>query len=207
MLIAESVPLLREGLLALLAKEPGIEVVAEIARRELVLPAVCRLRPDVAVIDGDIAAHDGFAVIRELHARVPACGLVIMSSSRDPCELREAMAACPDGLVIRDSDPDMIIEAIRQVAAGKKALDPDLVFSALNSAALKSAASPLTAREIDVLRLAAQGAPDTEIADRLYLSVGTVRNYMSRVIGKVGARNRVDAVRIAGAAGWLWPGS
>jgi two-component system response regulator DesR len=117
------------------------------------------------------------------------------------------MAACPDGLVIRDSDPDMIIEAIRQVAAGKKALDPDLVFSALNSAALKSAASPLTAREIDVLRLAAQGAPDTEIADRLYLSVGTVRNYMSRVIGKVGARNRVDAVRIAGAAGWLWPGS
>jgi two-component system, NarL family, response regulator DesR len=201
-LIAESIALVREGLLVLLDKEPDIEVVAEIDRRELVVPAVCRLQPDVAVIDGDITEYDGFVTIRELHARVPACGLVIMSGSRCPRELREALAACPDGLVVRDSDPDMITEAIRRVAAGKKALDPDLVFLAFNSAA-----SPLTAREIDVLRLAAQGAPDTEIADRLYLSVGTVCNYMSRVIGKIGARNRVDAVRIAEHAGWLWPGA
>jgi two-component system response regulator DesR len=201
-LIAESVALVRAGLLALLVKEPDIKVVAEIDQRALVVPAVCRLQPDVAVVDGDIAAYDGFSTIRELRARVPACGSVIMSSSRSPCGLRELIAACPDGLVVKDSDPDMITEAIRRVAAGKKALDPEPVFSTLNSAA-----SPLTAREIDVLRLAAQGAPDTEIADELYLSVGTVRNYMSRVIGKVGARNRVDAIRIAGRAGWLWPGA
>jgi two-component system response regulator DesR len=99
---------------------------------------------------------------------------------------------------VKDSAPDKITEAIRHVAAGRKAIDPDLAFTALNTAA-----SPLTGREIDVLRLAAKGAPAMEIADELYLSVGTVRNYISRVIGKTGARNRVDAIRIADRAGWL----
>jgi two-component system response regulator DesR len=197
-LIAESAALMRAGLLALLAKEPDITVVAELDRAELVVPAACRLEPDVAVVDGTMVAHDGFAAIRELHAAVPACGSVIMSSSHSPCELREAVAACADGFVVKDSDPDKIAEAIRRVAAGKKALDPDLVFSILNSPA-----SPLTRREVDVLRLAAQGEPAMEIAGKLYLSVGTVRNYMSRVIGKTGARNRVDAIRIAEGAGWL----
>jgi two-component system response regulator DesR len=156
------------------------------------------LVPDVAVVDCTMAAHDGFATIRELHAAVPACGSVIMSSSHSPCELREAVAACADGFVVKDADPEKITDAIRRVAAGQKALDPDLAFSTLNSPA-----SPLTQREADVLRLAAQGEPAMEIAGRLYLSVGTVRNYMSRVIGKTGARNRIDAIRIAEGAGWL----
>jgi two-component system, NarL family, response regulator DesR len=197
-LIAESATLVRSGLLALLAKEPDIEVVAELDRPELVVSAACKLEPDVAVVDGDMAARDGFAAIRELHAAVPACGAVVMSSSHSPCELREAVAACADGFVAKDSEPDKITEAIRRVAAGKKAVDPDLVLSTLNSAA-----SPLTRRELDVLRLAAQGEPATEIAGKLFLSVGTVRNYMSRIIGKTGARNRVDAIRIAGDAGWI----
>lgn len=197
-LIAESVALMRAGLLAVLAREPDIDVVAEIDRRELVVPAVCRLQPDVAAVDGAMAAHDGFATIRELHARVPVCGSVILASSPSPCELREAVAASADGFVVKDSAPDKITEAVRRVAAGKKVLDPDLAFSAVYSAA-----SPLTAREIDVLRLAAQGAPAMEIAGQLYLSVGTVHNYMSKVIGKTGARNRVDAIRIADSAGWL----
>jgi two-component system response regulator DesR len=197
-LIAESVALIRVGLLALLATEPDINVVAELDRLELVVPTACRLEPDVAVVDGDMAAHDGFATIRALHAAVPSCGSVVMVSSPNPCELREAIAARADGFVMKDCAPDKITEAIRRVAAGKKALDPDVAFSTLNSAA-----SPLTAREIDVLRLAAQGEPAMEIAGKLYLSVGTVRNYMSRVIGKTGARNRVDAIRIADRAGWL----
>jgi two-component system response regulator DesR len=190
-LIAESGALIRAGLLALLAREPDIKVVAELDRP-------CRLQPDVAVVDGAIAAHDGFAAIRELHAAVPACGSVIMSSSHIRCELREAIAAHADGFVAKDSDPDKITDAIRLVAAGKKALDPDIAFSTL-----ASLTSPLTPREVDVLRLAAQGEPAMEIADKLYLSVGTVRNYMSRVIGKTGARNRVDAIRIAEGSGWL----
>jgi two-component system response regulator DesR len=197
-LVAESVALMRAGLVALLTREPDIEIVAELDRPELIVPAVCKLQPDVALVDGDMVADDGFATIRELHARVPDCGSLVMSSSHSPCELRKAVAACADGFVVKDSAPDKVTEAIRRVAAGKKALDPDLAFSTLNTAA-----SPLTAREIDVLRIAAQGEPAMEIAGKLYLSVGTVRNYMSRVIGKIGARNRVDAIRIADRAGWL----
>jgi two-component system response regulator DesR len=197
-LIAESVALTRAGLLVLLSRETDIKVVAELDRPGPVIPAACRLQPDVAVIDGAMVAHDGFATIRELHAAVPGCASIIMSASHSPGELREAVAARADGFVVMDSDPDKVTDAIRRVAAGKKALDPDLAFSTLTSRA-----SPLTPREVDVLRLAAQGEPAVEIAGRLYLSVGTVHNYMSRVIGKIGARNRVDAIRIAEDAGWL----
>ena len=118
-LVAESVALIRIGLLALLAKEPDIKIVAELDRRELVVPAARRLRPDVAVVDGDMAAHDGFATIRELHIRVPACSSVIMASSPSGCELREAVAACADGFVVKDAAPDKITEAIRRVAEGR----------------------------------------------------------------------------------------
>ena len=197
-LIADTVALIRVGLIALLAKEPDIEVVAELDRLEPVAQAASAAQPDVALVDGAMAAHDGFATVRALHAAVPTCGLVIMASSRNPGELREAVAACADGFVMKDSAPDKITEAIRRVAEGKKAVDPDLAFSALNNVA-----NPLTAREVAILRLAAQGAPAMEIADQLYLSVGTVRNYLSRVIGKTSARNRVDAIRIADRAGWL----
>ena len=198
-LVAESVALMRVGLRALLAQEPDIEVVAELDRPEDVVPAACQLEPDVALVDAALAAHDGFAPIRALHASVPGCGLVIMAASgHNPGEVREAIAARAEGFVTKDSDPDKITEAIRRVAAGKKALDPDLAFSTLNSLA-----SPLTPRELDVLRLTAQGEPAMEIADLLYLSVGTVRNYMSRIIGKTGARNRVEAIRIAEGEGWL----
>lgn len=194
-LVADSVDLMRAGLLALLSREPDISVVAELDRPELVVPAARLVRPDVAVVDGAMAVQDGFAAIRQLHEAVPACGSVIMSSSDGPCDLRVAAAARADGFVMKDSDPAKITDAIREVAAGNKVIDPDLALSTLTS--------PLTAREVDVLRLAAQGEPATEIAGRLYLAVGTVHNLMSRVIGKTGARNRVDAIRIAESAGWL----
>ena len=197
-LVAESVALMRAGLLALLEGEPDIKVVAELDRPELVVPTACELQPDIAVVDGAMVAHNGFATIRELHAAVPACASIIMSAGHSPGELREAIAASAEGFVVKDSDPDTITEAIRRVAAGKKALDPDLAFSTLTRRA-----SPLTPREVDVLRLAAQGEPAAEIAETLYLSVGTVHNYVSRVMGKIGARNRVDAIRIAEDAGWL----
>jgi two-component system, NarL family, response regulator DesR len=197
-LIAEGIALTRVGLLALLGKEPDITVVAELDRPELVVPAARRLRPDVALVDGAMGTRDGFATIRELHAAVPACAVIVMASSHNPGEMREAIAASADGVVGKDSAPDKITEAIHRVAAGKKAFDPDLAFSTINSPA-----NPLTRREVDVLHLAAQGEPAMEIAERLHLSVGTVHNYISRVIGKTGARNRIDAIRIAESAGWL----
>jgi two-component system, NarL family, response regulator DesR len=196
-LVAERVTLVRAGLLALLARQLDIEVVAELDGAECVVPAAGESQPDVAVIDEDIAG-DEFAAIRALRAAVPDCGSIIMADGHSPRKLREAVAASADGFVVKDSAPDKITEAIRRVAAGGKALDPDLAFIALNTVT-----SPLTAREIDVLRLAAKGARAVEIADELYLSVGTVRNYISRVIGKTGARSRVDAIRIAEGMGWL----
>jgi two-component system, NarL family, response regulator DesR len=196
-LIAENAVLMRTGLLAILSREPDIEVVAELDRPELIVPAASRLRPDVAVVDGAMAAPREFATIRQLHAAVPACGSVLMSCADSPFDLREAMEAHAAGLVRKDSDPDKFTDAVRRVAAGEKVLDRDLAST------LTSPASPLTPREVDVLRLAARGEPAMEIAGRLYLSVGTVHNYMSRAIGKTGGRNRVDAIRIAAGAGWL----
>lgn len=193
-LIAESADLMRAGLFVILDREPDIEVVAELDGPESVVPVACRLLPDVAVVDGDMAARNGFATIRELQAALPACGSVIMSSGHNPCELREAIAARADAFVVKDSEPDTITDAVRRVAAGEKALGPDPAVRRT---------SPLTPREVDVLRLAAQGEPTVEIAGRLFLSVGTVHNYISRAIGKTSARNRVDAVRIAESAGWL----
>jgi two-component system response regulator DesR len=197
MLIVEKVTLIRAGLLAVLAKHADIEVVAELDQPDFVIPTARAANPDVAVIDEDIAGPE-FATLRALRAAVPDCALIVLGRGHSPGKLREAIAASADGFVVAESAPDKITEAIRRVASGKKALDQDLAFSALNTVP-----SPLTAREIAVLRLAAEGAPAMEIADKLYLSVGTVRNYISRVIGKTGARGRVDAIRIAEDAGWL----
>lgn len=196
-MVAESVALIRAGLLILLDGQLDIEVVAEVDRAGLVVPAANASQPDVAIIAEEVAGG-GFAAIRALREAVPGCRCLVLADRPNPCRLREAVREGADGFVGRESAPEMIIEAIRAVAAGRKALDPDLAFFALNTAA-----SPLTPREIDVLRLAAEGAPTMEIATALYLSVGTVRNYMSRAVGKTGARTKVDAIRIAEGAGWL----
>lgn len=196
-LVAESVALVRAGLLTLLAEQPDIEVIAELDRAELVIPAALTSQPAVAIIDEKVAGT-AFATIRALRDAVPGCRCVIMAGSCSPGKLREAIRAGADGFVATETAPERIADAIHRVAAGGKAVDADLAFSALNALA-----SPLTGREIDVLRLAAEGAPAMEIAGELYLSVGTVRNYISRAIGKTGARTRVDAIRIAEGAGWL----
>ena len=196
-LVAESVALFRAGLLALLAEQPTIKVVEELDQADLIIPAALASQPRVAMIDEKIAGAT-FATIRALRDAVPNCRSVIMASNCNPGRVREAIAAGADGFVAKEAHPDRIIEAVIRVADGQKALDPDLAFLALNIPV-----SPLTPREIDVLRLAARGAPVMEIASELYLSVGTVRNYISRAIGKTGARTRVDAIRIAEGAGWL----
>ncbi len=197
-LIADRMALIRVGLVACISREPDIEVVAELDRREPVLPTVAALRPDVAVIDDGIAADDRFAVVRDLHDAAPFCRTLIMAAQPCPCDLRRAIAAHATGFLCKDADPDSISRAIRQVAQGMRALDPDLAF-----AALETPVNPMTPRETAVLRLAAAGVPTTEIARQLCLTTGTVRNYISAIIIKAGARNRVDVIRIADRCGWL----
>jgi two-component system, NarL family, response regulator DesR len=197
-LIAERVALTRAGLVACLSREPDIEVAAELDRGEQLLPAATALRPDVALISDDIACGSGFAVIDDLHAAAPSCRTLIMAAKPSPCDLRKAVAAHATGFVCKDSSLQEISDAIRQVASGRRALDPDLAYATLDTPA-----NPMTPRERDVLRLAAEGAPTADIAGQLCLTNGTVRNYISSVIAKIGARNRVDAIRIAGHSGWL----
>jgi two-component system, NarL family, response regulator DesR len=196
--IAGRVALIRAGLVACLAAERDIEVVAELDRREPVLTTISSLRPDVAIIDDDIAGADGFAVIQALHTATPSCRTLIMASRPNPGDLRKAVAAHATGFVLKDASPENISEAIRQVAKGRKALDPDLAFATLDTPV-----NPMTRRERDVLRLAAGGASTAEIAGQLCLTAGTIRNHISSVITKIGARNRVDAIRIADWSGWL----
>jgi len=190
--------LIRAGLAACISLERDIEVVAELDRREPVLPTVAVLRPDVAIIDAGIAAADGFAVIHDVHDAAPCCRTLIMATRPCPRDLRRAIAAHAAGFMRKDADPDSISRAIRQVAQGMKAIDPDLAFAALDAPV-----NPLTSRETDVLRLAAAGAPTVEIARQLCLTTGTVRNHISAIITKTGARNRVDVIRIADRCGWL----
>ncbi len=196
--IAEHIALIRVGLVACVSKAGDIEVVAELDSREPVVPTVCSLRPDVAVIDDDIACHDGFAVIQALHTITPSCHTLIMASRPNLGDLRKAAAAHATGFVLKDTSPENISEAIRRVAKGMRALDPELAFATLDVPA-----NPMTPRERDVLRLAAGGAATAEIAGQLCLTAGTVRNHISSIITKIGARNRVDAIRIAVRSGWL----
>ena len=197
-LIAEQNCLIRAGLVTFLSCADDIQIVAELQRGDQVVSASRALQPDVAVLAAALPGADGFAAARALHAELPTCHSLIMSEQRDPADVRRAVAAHATGFVIRDAAPEFITEAVRRAAEGRKVIDPDLAFATLNAEE-----SPLTSRELDALRLAAEGATTVEIATKLCLSAGTVRNYLSRAIAKTGARNRVDAIRIVAAAGWF----
>ncbi|GAA1509152.1 response regulator transcription factor [Sphaerisporangium rubeum] len=197
-LVAEHLPLVRRGLVASLDAEKDLAVIADVACGEYVVPAALELDPDVAVMDVDLPDLDGLTVATRLHDKAPRCRVLLLSAQPNPGQVRRAFAAHALGFLSIDVAPEQLSDGIRKVASGRKAVDSDLAI-----AALTSADNPLTPREMDVLRLAAQGSASKEIAAKLYLSVGTVRNHLSRVMYKTGARNRLDAVRIASEAGWL----
>lgn len=197
-LIAEHTALVRAGLVAFLNAEDDIEVIAELHRGDDVVRVSRALLPDVAVVDAELPGLDGFNAAAALRVALPSCHCLIISAQRRPSDLRLAAAAHASGFVVRDAAQDFITYAIRRVSKGFKVIDPELAFAAINAER-----NPLTERELDALRFAAQGASTAEIARRLSLSVGTVRNYLSRAITKTGARNRVDLIRISDSSGWL----
>jgi two-component system, NarL family, response regulator DesR len=197
-LIAEDMHMLRKALVALLEFEPDIEVVAEFSSGAEILPRAKEFRPDVAVLDIDLPGMDGLTAAAELHTAVPECRTMMLTSLGRPGNLRRALAAHVSGFLLKDSTPDKLCDAIRAVAKGERVIDPQLVLAALDDKP-----QPLTPRELEVLLLASQGEGSAQIAARLYLSVGTVRNYLTSVVTKLNARNRVDAIRIAREAGWL----
>jgi two-component system, NarL family, response regulator DesR len=197
-LIVEELSLLRGGLVALLEVHNDFAVVGAVDEAGKLVPAACEVRPDIALIGVEGAQADAFALVRRLRAELPGCAVVLMADRSKPGDLRRAAAAGAAGFVLKGTSPDTLAGALRRVAAGERVIDADLAF-----AELTAADSPLTPRELEVLRLAGEGASAAQIADTLVLTIGTVRNHLSRINRKVGARNRVHAIRIAEAAGWL----
>jgi two-component system, NarL family, response regulator DesR len=197
-LVAEDMRILRDMLVATLNLEEDFKVVAEVADGTGVVPAALAERPDLAVLDIDMPGLDGLAAAAELHERLPECRAVILTVLGHPGQLRQALAAHVSGFLVKDVPSDQLIGVLRRVAAGERVVDPKLAL-----ATLEMAESPLSAREAEVLRRFAAGAEPAEIAAELFLSYGTVRNYLASAVTKLGGRNRMDAVRIATEAGWL----
>lgn len=197
-LLAEDQAMVRGALAALLTLEGDIEIVAEVSRGDEALAAARRAMPDVALLDIEMPGLDGLAAAAQLRAELPACKVVILTTFGRPGFLRRAMEGGAVGFLVKDAPAAELAKAIRRVAGGERVIDP-----ALATAALSDGPNPLTDREREILADSAQGASMAEIAELRFLSEGTVRNYLHAAIQKLGARNRVDAARIATDKGWL----
>ncbi|HKT39972.1 MAG TPA: response regulator transcription factor [Ktedonobacterales bacterium] len=197
-LLAEDQAMVRGALVALLSLEADMEIVAEVARGDEVVAAALAAKPDVALLDIEMPGCDGLTAAAQLHAQLPACRILILTTFGRPGYLRRAMESGVVGFLLKDAPAAQLSSAIRRAMAGERVVDPTLAVSALSDGV-----SPLTERERDVLAAAAHGASVAEIAASLCLSEGTVRNYLSEAIQKLGARNRVEAARIAEQQGWL----
>jgi two-component system response regulator DesR len=196
--VADDQALIRGAFASLINLEPDMTVVAQVGRGDEVLPAALAHRPGVALLDVQMPGMDGLAAAAVLAEQVPACRVVILTTFGRPGYLRRAMEAHAAGFMVKDAPPETLLDAIRRVHQGLRVVDPDL---AAESLALGE--SPLTGRERDVLLATADGGTVSQIAGRLFLSEGTVRNHLSSVIGKTGAATRADALRIATERGWI----
>jgi two-component system, NarL family, response regulator DesR len=188
LLLADDQALVRGALAALLSLESDLEVVAEVERGDLVVPTACDVRPDVAVLDIEMPGLDGIAATAALREALPSCRVLVVTTFGRPGYLRRAMEAGASGFVVKDIPADQLADAIRRVQAGLRVVDP-----ALAAETLAAGESPLTPRERDVLVAACGGATVADVAKVLFLSDGTVRNYLSSAIGKTGARTRAEA--------------
>ena len=197
-LLAEDQALVSGALAALLSLEHDFEVVAQVARGDEVLAATRQTRPDVAVLDIEMPGQDGLAAAAELTAQAPDVRVLIVTTFGRSGYLRRALAAGARGFLLKDAPATELATAIRRVHAGEQVIEPRLAV-----AALAEGESPLTSREQDVLRSARSHATVADIAATLFLSPGTVRNYLSSAMQKLGASTRTEAVSIAHERGWL----
>jgi two-component system, NarL family, response regulator DesR len=197
-LIAEDQSMVRGALANLLALEDDIEVVAEVGRGDEVVGAARTHHADVALLDIEMPGQDGIRAAADLARELPTTRALMLTTFGRPGYLRRALESGAGGFLLKDAPAEQLADAIREVHAGRRVIDPGLA-----AAAIADGVSPLTERERDVLAAAAQHTTAAEIAAHLYLAEGTVRNYLSAAIRKLGARNRADALRIAQEKGWL----
>jgi two-component system response regulator DesR len=197
-LLAEDQHLIRGALLALIGLEPDMHVVADVDNGDDIVPTAIKLRPDVAVLDIELPGADGLTAAATLHDVLPETKVLILTGLGHPGHLSRALEAQVGGFMRKNAPSDELADALRRVAKGQRFLDPALVETAL-----EAGANPLTEREVEVLRTAAEGGTTADIGRALYLAPATVRNYLSNAITKLDARNRIDAIRIARQSGWI----
>jgi two-component system, NarL family, response regulator DesR len=197
-LLAEDQAMVRGALSALLRLEEDIEVVAQVARGDEVVPTALSTRPDVAMLDIEMPGGGGLRAAQELREALPSCRVVILTTFGRSGYLRRAMESGAVGFLLKDAPADDLAVAIRRVMKGERFVDPELALTALSEGN-----NPLTNREREVLVASLDGASLEDIAARLFLSEGTVRNHLSAAMQKLGAHNRMEAARLAERKGWL----
>ena len=197
-LLAEDQAMVRGALSALLSREQDIEVVAEVARGDEVVKAALASKPDVALLDIEMPGGDGLTAAQAMRKALPVCRVMILTTFGRSGYLRRAMESGAVGFLLKDAPASELARAIRCIMQGERVVDPDLAL-----AALSEVNNPLTSREREVLTASLFGASMAEIAVRLSLSEGTVRNHLSAAMQKLGAQNRMEAARLAEQKGWL----
>jgi two-component system, NarL family, response regulator DesR len=197
-LLAEDQAMVRGAIAALLALEEDIEIVAEASRGDEVVALALQSEPDVALLDVEMPGGDGLDAAAALREKLPSCRVIILTTFGRTGYLKRAMENGAAGFLLKDSPSSELAKAIHRVMRGERVVDPDLA-----ALALSAGDNPLTEREREVLAASEGGATIEDVAARLYLSEGTVRNYLSSAIKKLGTRNRVEAARLAQRRGWL----
>lgn len=198
LLLADDQALIRGALSALLSLEPDLEVVGEVGRGDEVVDACRTAQPDVVLMDVEMPGMDGLEASAELRRVMPQVKVLIVTTFGRPGFLRRAMQSGAAGFVVKDTPATQLADAVRRVHQGLRVVDPSLAAESL-----AYGDSPLTPRETEVLRAARDGATVAEIAGRVFLSQGTVRNHLSSAMGKTDTGTRAEAVHVAERNGWL----
>lgn len=197
-LLADDQALVRGALSALLRLEVDLDVVAEVGSGDEVLEAARSSSAQVCLLDIEMPGMDGIDAAAQLAAELPEVRSLIVTTFGRPGYLRRALEVGASGFVVKDTPAEELAEAIRSVHAGRRVVDP-----ALATESLAGGPNPLTDREREVLRQCLDGRSVAVVAERVHLSAGTVRNYLSSAIGKTGTTNRVEAAQVAERNGWL----
>ncbi|MBM7713831.1 two-component system response regulator DesR [Bacillus thermophilus] len=196
--IAEDQQMLRGALTSLLRFEPDIEVVAEVSDGKKAWEVIRSYQPDVCVLDIEMPGISGLEVAEKIRDEQLPCKVMIVTTFARPGYLQKAMDAQVEGYLLKDEPIDFLIESIRKVMEGQRMISTDLA-----AALFIREENPLSKREVEVLRLANEGMTTNTICKTLFLTKGTVRNYLSSAIQKLGAESRQQAVKIAEEKGWI----